>query len=60
VIDFYRFEEQFKLGSSGANLEVGKDDDDTDSKHNSTMARMSRRIEKLSLLEPNRLRNVGE
>ena len=52
LIDFYRFEEVFKLGTS-----LQADDRDGTPK---TMRKMSKRPETISLLEANRLRNVGQ
>ncbi len=51
VIDFYRFEETFRLGHPS----ISEDDIDGTPKS----SRKSKRPETVSLLEPNRLRNVG-
>ena len=53
VIDFYRFEETFKLGS------VLMEEDDTDGTPRMSR-RYSKRPETVSLLDSNRMRNVGE
>ena len=54
LIDFYKFEELFRLG----NLNLNHDDEVDGTPQN--QRKMSRKIETISLLEPNRLRNVGE
>lgn len=52
VIDFYRFEETFRLGHPS----ISEDDvEGTPKSH-----RRSKRPETISLLETNRLRNVGQ
>ena len=55
VIDFYKFEELFHLGS----LSGGVGNDVTDG-HTPNMPRKSKRVEYVSLLDPNRLRNCGK
>ena len=52
VIDFYRFEETFRLGHPS----ISEDDIDGTPR----ASRRSKRPETISLLEPNRLRNVGK
>ena len=52
MIDFYRFEETFRLGHPS----ISEDDIDGTPR----ASRRSKRPETISLLEPNRLRNVGK
>ena len=54
VIDFYRFEEVFHLGSL-AGGKLGQDFTDS----TPSQSRKSKRIEHISLLDTNRLRNCG-
>ena len=59
LIDFYRFEETFRIDhhqTKSADAEDGGADRETPKSER----RMSRRVETVSLLENNRMRNVGQ
>ena len=65
MIDFYRFEDTFRIDHQQPQRVKTADGDDIvngggDGETPGTLRRGSRRVETVSLLENNRMRNVGE